>query len=148
MDCCHPLKSEVGVVFHVSVLQRTKEPKQTPSSGVCASAPLMGITQTPHENHLLSSLHELLHCRAQCDPKAKTYFCGSFLRKGVSLGCIRKNQPRKGLKSLGCFSNSPVSSGGLMGTERKHGVSAARLIIAHKVFVCLEPPSEIPSPKG
>ena len=32
VDCSHPLKSEVGVAFDVSVIQSTKAPKHLPTS--------------------------------------------------------------------------------------------------------------------
>ena len=67
------------------------EPSADSGSGVCASAFLFGITQTPQENHLVSPLHEHLHWRAKRDPKAKMLSLQSFLRKGVSLGYVGRN---------------------------------------------------------
>ena len=40
------------------------------------------------QDHSLSPLHEPLDWRAKRDPKAKMIDLQSFLRKGVSLGCV------------------------------------------------------------
>ena len=46
----------------------------------------------PQQNHPSSHLHEPLHWRAKCDPKAYMLSLQSFQRKGVSLGYVGRIQ--------------------------------------------------------
>ena len=77
--------------------------------GVCSvSMGAMSHTFTHlRRTNPLSPLHEPLHWRAKRDPRAKMLSLQSFLRKGVSVAYVGRNQNLKDLKvslaMLGAF---------------------------------------------